>query len=465
MVRKTFSSILIILSFSHLLLAKTWIVAKDGSGDFTEIQEAIDAAVDGDVIIVRPGIYEPIVIKTKTLAIVGSGPDSTKVEFLGIGTIERGAYVAYLDGDQVLIAHLSLRAPYPCLTIASNGKVVLSDVELRRDYTTWFSTGYGLFHGGGPALFCRCYVKDLIPPDIDVPGGSPEGAYLGDSLSVLSQGYFNGHEGKAGTDGSEALPGGAGILAESSEVYLAEVSTKGGLGGSAWVGGVYCDEMRPAERGGHGLELITGATVVAAARAATATLEGGKGGYGGPLWYHCGSPAFEGGPGGDGVNVDSRSLATLSGSILPLGGPGGDGDPIGPPGQDKRGTVIVEDEPYPTLTIEGTGAIGSPITLQVHADPGDRVVLFVSDNFSKTALDGIGGFPLFASPLTSVGGTFFRVFPAGAVIMPPLTIRFTVPDDQDLIGKLALFQVLVVPQDTDLQPKLTNVVAEIVRDK
>ena len=37
--------------------AKTWYVDDSGGADFTRIQDAIDAATDGDTIIVREGTY------------------------------------------------------------------------------------------------------------------------------------------------------------------------------------------------------------------------------------------------------------------------------------------------------------------------------------------------------------------------------------------------------------------------
>ena len=37
--------------------ARTWQVAQDGSGDFAVIQDAVDAAEDGDVIEIGPGRY------------------------------------------------------------------------------------------------------------------------------------------------------------------------------------------------------------------------------------------------------------------------------------------------------------------------------------------------------------------------------------------------------------------------
>ncbi len=54
--------------------APTHVVAADGSGDFTTIQAAVEAAADGDSIAVRPGRYEGPVIVDKDLTISGDGP-------------------------------------------------------------------------------------------------------------------------------------------------------------------------------------------------------------------------------------------------------------------------------------------------------------------------------------------------------------------------------------------------------
>src|SRR5512145_1991521 len=60
-------------------LAKTWIVAKDGSGDFTEVQPAIDAAQPGDVIVVRDGTYGMAWIK-EGITLVGAGAGRTSLQ-------------------------------------------------------------------------------------------------------------------------------------------------------------------------------------------------------------------------------------------------------------------------------------------------------------------------------------------------------------------------------------------------
>lgn len=77
---------LAILCLSLLAQGATWTVAVDGSGDFTTIQEAVDAAQDGDQIVVGPGRYDVvtdpgpwsyIVVSPKVLDFVGAGSDQT----------------------------------------------------------------------------------------------------------------------------------------------------------------------------------------------------------------------------------------------------------------------------------------------------------------------------------------------------------------------------------------------------
>ncbi len=67
---------------------RTWQVAQDGSGDFTVIQEAVNAASSGDVIHIGPGRYIDYTIfdwgnvyvwldGTKSLTFVGAGAEAT----------------------------------------------------------------------------------------------------------------------------------------------------------------------------------------------------------------------------------------------------------------------------------------------------------------------------------------------------------------------------------------------------
>ena len=56
-------SLLMVLSLGVVCSAETIIVDFNGTGDYTEIQPALDAAEDGDDVVVKPGEYlitEPI---------------------------------------------------------------------------------------------------------------------------------------------------------------------------------------------------------------------------------------------------------------------------------------------------------------------------------------------------------------------------------------------------------------------
>ncbi len=76
--------------------ARTWYIEKDGSGDFTVIQEAVDAAVSGDTIRIGPGRFDDyttdyshppavfdicVMVENKDLIIVGAGAGSTIIGF------------------------------------------------------------------------------------------------------------------------------------------------------------------------------------------------------------------------------------------------------------------------------------------------------------------------------------------------------------------------------------------------
>ena len=56
------------------------VAAKDGSGDFISLQEAIDAAADGAEILVKPGLYEERVVAHRNdLHIIGEDPETTVI--------------------------------------------------------------------------------------------------------------------------------------------------------------------------------------------------------------------------------------------------------------------------------------------------------------------------------------------------------------------------------------------------
>ena len=58
---------------------KTIVVAKDSSGDYSIVQDAIDAAEDGDTIRVYEGTYNENVIVDKTISLIGNGSEVTLI--------------------------------------------------------------------------------------------------------------------------------------------------------------------------------------------------------------------------------------------------------------------------------------------------------------------------------------------------------------------------------------------------
>ena len=96
--------------------ATEWIVAKDGSGQFSEIQPAVTASQNGDVIWVMPGAYGAVTLSQKTITILGAGAASTSVTSLRVEATPSG--FASVSGLGVAEA----------TTVANNlGTVVLRD--------------------------------------------------------------------------------------------------------------------------------------------------------------------------------------------------------------------------------------------------------------------------------------------------------------------------------------------------
>ena len=92
--KATIISIALVLVMGHASAA-TWIVDQSGGGDFLGIQEAIDFASDGDLILVRPGTYaQAINYRGKQLAVESTnGPAQTVIDGL------RGTAVRVVSGE------------------------------------------------------------------------------------------------------------------------------------------------------------------------------------------------------------------------------------------------------------------------------------------------------------------------------------------------------------------------------
>jgi parallel beta-helix repeat protein len=74
-------------AFSSSEAPRTWTVDDDGPADFHTIQEAINAASDGDTVFVRNGTYYENVIVNKKLSLVGEDKTSTVIDGNASGNV------------------------------------------------------------------------------------------------------------------------------------------------------------------------------------------------------------------------------------------------------------------------------------------------------------------------------------------------------------------------------------------
>ena len=100
-----------------------WIIAQDGSGDFTTIQAAVDAAVGGGraptVLLIRPGVYrERLVVNKDNLRLVGEDSERTIITHSGCAKDldadghERGTFLSFtviVTGRNVTMENLTIR--------------------------------------------------------------------------------------------------------------------------------------------------------------------------------------------------------------------------------------------------------------------------------------------------------------------------------------------------------------------
>ncbi|HOL88506.1 MAG TPA: hypothetical protein PK965_04700, partial [Anaerohalosphaeraceae bacterium] len=114
---------------SAAALGATWTVAPDGTGDFTSIQEAIDASWDGDTILVYPGEYrEDIYFNSRAVLLTSIDPNDPAVVR---STIIRGTVTFdFFEGpDSVLSGFTILPARQGNLPANDNGSLDVCTAE------------------------------------------------------------------------------------------------------------------------------------------------------------------------------------------------------------------------------------------------------------------------------------------------------------------------------------------------
>ena len=100
-----------------------YIIAQDGSGDFTTVQQAIDAVPSGDrapaILLIRSGVYrERVIVHRDNLRIIGEDPEKTIITWSGCAKDtypdgrEKGTFLSatlLVLGDDVTVEGLTVR--------------------------------------------------------------------------------------------------------------------------------------------------------------------------------------------------------------------------------------------------------------------------------------------------------------------------------------------------------------------
>ena len=157
---------------------KTIVVALDGSGDFTSIQEAVDAAAKGDTVFLKPGRYEQdLTIHSKDqLKLVGAGQDKV-----------------VLNGREDLVGVLHVgKWPYG----ASN--IEISDMTINEHG----GHAVGLFNGRGVLLkrltvngmLFSQQVEDARIEDCTIGGSETTGVQFADSQAVVIGNFIHDND-------------------------------------------------------------------------------------------------------------------------------------------------------------------------------------------------------------------------------------------------------------------------------
>ena len=167
-----------------------YIVSTTGEDDFTSIQSAIDVAVDGDVIIVRPGTYyERLNIENKDIRLNSIAPHDPEIVAATVIDAERKGSVIILDRQQsenceiagfTLLngspsywrSHTYISYCHPvrgCLSATSshyagaaiqgnNSKATLKNNIVQNSYIPPSRSGYWPF-GGGSVRYCSGFFQ------------------------------------------------------------------------------------------------------------------------------------------------------------------------------------------------------------------------------------------------------------------------------------------------------------------
>lgn len=355
--------------------------AAAGAGaDFVEISDAVAAAADGDVILIRTGEYGPVAIDGKALVL--SADEAADVSIAGI------VHVTNLSaGQSVTVSGVAAQA---CCSQES------------------------------PTFSVRDCAGSVLVQDSSLKAFLSEPLSVGDAAEVLNSASVTFVRTEMDADVGELsvfAPQARGLYVEASNVGLFECSLLGveGLAGDSINGD-------PGAKGGAGLAVVGPGRVTASG----STISGGAGGFGGmpqPFGPNC----TDGGDGGPGVQLLALAPTFFDQDSNLVGGPGGAADPSCQAGATGPSTVVKSGSIVPVLSaargIETTSPVraGEQLTSTYTGLEGDAVFSFWALAQGPTPHPLLAGLPILPS-LPPLSLDFKGSAPAGGVLQASGTV-------------------------------------------
>lgn len=372
-------------------LAGVIVVDSSGGGAFTEINPAVTAAAEGDVILVKSGSYAGFMIDNKGVAVVADAGAGVNV----LGSIQIGALAA---GKVVVLDRLNVMTPYPLAEVMGHGLRALNCAGRIRVQGCTITGSNGNPNGLGPSCNAQGFTHGFDGARVD------HCSDVAFSLCILKGGAASDLFEFPDCDGTplQGDPGGAGMRAVSSIVSLYDSQCFGGTGGEAWYFG---------GDGGAGVHLETASLVTSNTQC--------HGGNGEDAWDFIGNP--DPGAGASGLFLGTGSVARAldctfaSGTggqglfepgfvPLPVTGPG---TFLGLPGDSKGFGMpkVLRELQNSFMTLAG--------------NPGDTAFLLVSAGTGNTFAPAFKGI-LHLSGAGLLGPYLVGVIPAGGQLQVPV---------------------------------------------
>jgi hypothetical protein len=389
-VRAVLSAAAMLGALAATASANVLVVDAFGGGNYTQIQAAVNAAVDGDTILIKSGTYGSFGVLDKELAIVGDAGSSVHV----VGVIRARGLAA---GKTLVLENLS--------AMGTPGNT---------------SSVYGLYLSNNPGRVCVENCHFVGQSSINAYGDRGYDAIHVEGCSDVVLTRCTSLGGSAGVfhgDGNE--PSGAGLYAQDSVVAIYDSTLQGGSGASANPNAIDDD----GGAGGHGCWAISYSSVFVSG----SQLVAGNGGSGGAGYFLA--PAY-GGDGGDGLRLEYASTAVLLDDVLVAGLGGGAGNgPESNPGDDgyeyvtATGSTLTFSPGRSRHLISSTPVRENTVApLQFRGAVGEQVQLLISRNADLRADRTENGVLLLGGPIriASMGvvpasGTLIVQFPVFAL--------------------------------------------------